>query len=145
MDVAEEVTLVFKDLPVIMSDSKKINCISYKDYLKNSRKFTEHKLWVLKKNLDSYDGTWVSINLINRTPLLSELLFHLEANGFKLGCYSEGREERKFEILEAQVDNKDPEYCEIYLEKSRAEEVAREIVDFLSRWGKPIAISIPKK
>ncbi len=136
----EQVVVVFDGILPIHAKSDKIRSITIEEYRNNKNQYDKKKVWLLKKNTDTYDGTYVMINLIKRTPLLSELLFHLEANGFRLGLY-DSMGEKKYNIIEALVENKSPEYCEVHLEASRAEEVAREIVDFLDRWGKQIAIS----
>jgi hypothetical protein len=136
----EQIVVVFDGIPPIYPRSNDIKSITIEEYRNNKNKYDKRKLWLLKKNTDTYDGTYVMINIIKRTPLLSELLFHLEANGFRLGLY-DSVGEKKYDIIEALVENKFPEYCEVHLEASRSEEVAREILDFLARWGKRIAIS----
>ena len=135
--------LVFKELPLIRSDSRKITSMPYSEFLNNKEYFNKRRVWLFIKNEDTYDGTYFEVNIGRHSKLLKKLVDYLEANGCRLGKY-DSIGEKSYQIIEGLIENKNPEYCEVHLETLRAEEVARLIVSFLSNEKGKIHISAGK-
>lgn len=135
--------LVFKELPLIRSDSRKITSIPYSEFLNNKEYSNRRRVWLFIKNEDTYDGTYFEVNIGRHSKLLKKLVDYLEANGCRLGKY-DSIGEKSYQIIEGLIENKNPEYCEVHLETLRAEEVARLIVSFLSNEKGKIHISAGK-
>jgi len=135
--------LVFKELPLIRSDSRKITSMPYSEFLNNKEYFNKRRVWLFIKNEDTYDGTYFEVNIGRHSKLLKKLVDYLEVNGCRLGKY-DSIGEKSYQVIEGLIENKNPEYCEVHLETFKAEEVARLIVSFLSNEKGKIHISAGK-
>ena len=133
--------LVFKGLPIVPLDTDRIKSISYSDFLENNEYSICKRVWLFIKNEDTYDGTYVETNIIRHSKIIDKILKYLELGGYRLGKY-DSIGERRYQIIEGLVANRNPEYCEIHLETSKAEEVAAFIVNFLIKEKGEIHISM---
>lgn len=134
--------LVFKGLNPIGVDSNKMKSILYSEFMNDKKYSNFEKIWLFVKNEDTYDGTYFMINIITHSPLLKRIIRTLETKGYKLGKF-DSIGEKSYQTIEGLVDIKKPEYCEIHLENSKADHVAREIINFLSGVRGRISISSP--
>jgi hypothetical protein len=135
-----QLLLVFKGLPVVPSKSHKMKSISYSEFLGNKEYSTRKRIWLFIKNDDTYDGTYIEVNIGRHSRILNKMVEYLEANGYRTGKY-DSIGEKRYQVIEGLIENKNPEYCEVHLETSRAEEVAEYIVNFLSEEKGKIHIS----
>ncbi len=135
--------LVFKGLPTVTSDSQKFKSISHSEFLNDTEYSNAKRVWLLVKNMDTYDGTYLEMNIVPHSRFVKRMLDHLESKGYRLGKYDSVGEKR-YQVIEGLIENKNPEYCEIHLEASKAEEVARSIVGLLSNEKGRIHLSTVK-
>ncbi len=140
----DDVLLIFKEVPVVTSDSKKFKCISYYEFQRRKEYSTAGKIWLFMRNTDPYDGTYLEMNIVPHSKLVKKVLDYLEIKGYHLGKY-DSVGERRYQVIEGLVENKNPEYFEIHLETSKAEEIAKSIVNFISQEKGRIHISTRRK